>query len=86
MKRFAKWGVVAVIVILLVCLLKYFGAGLGFTVDNGYKLALKVPNLAHLSRYLDGSEYQFNFKEICAAGFVVLLASLRFLFLRTFWV
>ncbi len=67
MKRFAKCGSVAVIVILLVCLLKYSGAGLGFTANNG-------------------SECPFNFKDICSTSFVVLLASLRFLFLRMFWV
>ena len=67
MKRFAKWGSVAVIVILLVCLLKCFNASLGFTANNG-------------------SECPFNFKDICSTSFVVLLASLRFLFLRMFWV
>ncbi len=67
MKRYAKWGAVAVSVILLVCLLKCFNVSLGFTANNG-------------------SECPFNFEDTCSTSFVVLLASLRFLFLKMFWV
>jgi hypothetical protein len=85
MKRLAKWGILVVVVILLVCLLKYFDAGLGFTANSGHKLTLKVPDVTHLSRYLDGSEYQISVQNMCATGLVMLLISMRILFLRMFW-
>ena len=82
MKNLAKWGTLVVVVLLVVCVAKYLDVELGFTPKNGSRMTLRVPNLTHLSTYLNGGEYQFGIEDVCLGGFVFLLTVCRCLFLR----
>ena len=81
-KRLVVLSISFIVILSVLGLVKYFDIGLGVASGDSCKLALTVPNLALLSRYLDGGQYQFDIRSICLAAYLFILISLRILFLR----
>ena len=73
--------VLLVIVLSLLVMTKYFNAGLALTIKGG-ELAVTVPNLAHLSKYLNGCRYQLDIMNTLVVPFILLLLFWRTLLLR----
>lgn len=84
-KRLVVLSISFIVILSVLGLMKYFNIGLGIASGDSCKLALTVPDLPHLSRYLDGGQYQFDIKNICLAAYLFVLTSLRALFLRNTW-
>jgi hypothetical protein len=81
-KRLLVLSTSFIVILSVLGLVKYFNIGLGVASGDSCKLALTVPNLTHLSRYLDGGQYQFDIRSICLAAYLFMLISFRSLFLR----
>lgn len=81
-KKLAIFTTVLVIVLSILGLAKYGDIDLGFAADTGHKLMIKLPDLTHLSAYLNGCEYQFNIEKICVPAFFFLLLISRGLLIK----
>jgi len=81
-KRLVILSISFIVILSVLGLVKYFNIGLGIASGDSSKLALTVPNLTHLSRHLDGGQYQFDIRNICLAAYLFMLILFRSLFLR----
>ncbi len=81
-KKLALFTTLVVLLLSALVLAKYTDMELGFSAVEGHKLTLTLPNLSHLSGYLNGRQYQFNIEKICIPGFLVLLVIFRVLLLQ----
>ncbi|UCF42355.1 MAG: hypothetical protein JSV99_07035, partial [Planctomycetota bacterium] len=81
-KTFVILTALAVIVLSLVGLAKYFDIRLGIASGDSSKLTLTVPGLTHQSACLSARAYQFDIYNICLAGFLFVVTSWRALLIR----
>ena len=69
-------------VLSVLVLARYLNIGLYFAAYDSSKVTITLPNLTHLSTYLNGGVYQFDVRSACIAGFLFLLTSWRALLIR----
>ncbi len=81
-KKLAIFTTLLVVVLSTLGLAKYGDIELGYAADTGHKLTLRLPDLTHLSAYLNGCEYQFNIEKVCVLAFLLLLLISRGLLIR----
>ena len=70
------------VVLSVLGLARYLNIGLYFAAYDSSKVTITLPNLTHLSTYLNGGVYQFDVRSVCLAGFLFLLTSWRALLIR----
>lgn len=81
-KKIAFFTTVVIVVLSVLGLAKYLDIELDFAANTGHKLMLRLPNLTHLSTYLNGRQYQFNTEKVCLPAFLFLLLMSRCLLIR----
>lgn len=81
-KTFVILAVVAVVVLSLLGLAKYFNIYLGIAAGDSGTLTLMIPGITSQGDCLSARAYQFDISNICLAGFLLLLTSWRVLLIR----
>lgn len=81
-KTFVILAVVAVVVLSLLGLAKYFNIYLGIASGDSGTLTLMVPGITSQDDCLSARAYQFDISNICLVGFLFLLTSWRVLLIR----
>lgn len=81
-KTFVILTAMAVLVLSLLGLAKYFNVYLGIASGDSGMLTLMVPGITSEDGCLSARAYQFDINNICLAGFLFLLTSWRVLLIR----
>jgi len=67
------------------CLAKHLDPAAGLAIKGANMLTLTLPNVPHISQFLNGCQYQCRIHITIAIGFVVVLATWRIWTLRRSW-
>ncbi len=81
-KTFIVLTALAIIVLSLVGLAKYFDIRLGIASDNSGKVTLTVPGIMNQGACLSMRAYQFDIHNICLIAFLFVVTSWRALLIR----
>jgi hypothetical protein len=81
-KTFVILTALAVIVLSLVGLAKYFDIGLDMASNDSGRLTLTVPGITNQGGCLSARAYQFDVNNICLVAFLFVVTSWRALLIR----
>ncbi|MHC4911683.1 MAG: hypothetical protein ACYTE5_01610 [Planctomycetota bacterium] len=81
-KTFVILTILAVLVLSVLSLGKYYNVRLGIASGDNGKLTLTVPGLTHQSACLSARGYQLDMYNTCLASFLFVVISWRALLIR----
>lgn len=81
-KTFVILTILAVLILSVLGLAKYYNIRLGIASGNGSKLTLTVPGLTHQNACLSARAYHFDIYNICLVTFLFVVTSWRALLIR----